>query len=144
MFNKIIQKIFTKFTTLKENPYHPFVWINGEPEIGKNVAIGGFSVINAKDAKVMIGDNCDIASFVAINCADSHKRCIGLSSEIERKNIIIGRNVFIGSHSVVKGGANIGNYCVIASGTIVDGVEIPSYSLVSGNPMKVKKGYYKK
>ena len=52
--------------------------------------------------------------------------------------------MFIGSHCVVKGGANIGNYCVIGSGTIVDGVDIPDYSLVVGNPMVVKRGYYKK
>ena len=144
MFNKIIQKIFTKFTTFKENPYHPLVWINGNPKIGKNVVISGFSEINAKHANVIIGDNCDIASFVAINAADSHMRCIGLSDKIERKDIIVGNNVFIGSHSVVKGGANIGNHCVIGAGTIVEGVDIPDYSLVVGNPMVVKKDYYKK
>ena len=144
MFNKIIQKIFTKLTTFKANPYHPLVWINGNPKIGKNVVISGFSEINANHVNVAIGDNCDIASFVAINAADSHKRCIGLLDKIERKDIVIGCNVFIGSHSVIKGGANIGNYCVIGAGTIVEGVNIPDYSLVVGNPMVIKKGYYKK
>ena len=64
--------------------------------------------------------------------------------EIERKDINIGKNVFIGSHCVIKGGANIGDFCVIGAGTIVDGVEIPDYSLVVGNPMVIKIGYYKK
>ena len=144
MLNKIIQKIFTNFTTFKANPYHPLVWINGNPKIGKNVVISGFSEINAKHANVTIGDNCDIASFVAINAADSHNKCLGLSNEIDRKDITIGNNVFIGSHSVIKGGANIGNYCVVGAGTIVDAIDIPDYSLVVGNPMIVKKGYYKK
>ena len=144
MFNKIIQKIFTQLTTFKANPYHPLVWINGNPKIGKNVVISGFSEINANHVNVTIGDNCDIASFVAINAADSHKKCIGLSDEIERKDITIGNNVFIGSHSVIKGGVNIGNYCAIGAGTIVEGVDIPDYSLVVGNPMVIKRGYYKK
>jgi acetyltransferase-like isoleucine patch superfamily enzyme len=144
MFNKVIQKIFTKFTTFKANPYHPLVWINGNPKIGKNVVISGFSEINANHSNITIGNNCDIASFVAINAADSHKRCLGLSDKIERKDITIGNNVFVGSHSVIKGGANIGNYCVIGAGTIVEGVDIPDYSLVVGNPMIVKKNYYKK
>ena len=144
MFNKIIQTIFTKFTTFKANPYHPLVWINGYPKIGKNVVISSFSEINANYVNVTIGDNCDIASFVTINAADSHQRCIGLSDKIERKDITIGNNVFIGSHSVVKGGANIGNYCVIGAGTIVESVDIPDYSLVVGNPMIIKKGYYRK
>jgi acetyltransferase-like isoleucine patch superfamily enzyme len=143
MLNKIIQKIFTRFTTFKANPYHPLVWINGNPKIGKNVVISGFSEINANYVSVVIGDNCDIASFVAINAADSHKKCIELLEKIERKSIKIENNVFIGSHSVVKGGANIGHHSVVAAGTIVEGVTIPPYSLVIGNPMMVKAGYYK-
>ena len=129
--------------SFKTNDFHPLVWINGDPIIGNNVFIGGLSEINAKGAVVEIGDNCDIASFVAINCADSHKRCIGLLEDIERADIIIENNVFIGSHSVIKGGTHIGCNSVIAAGTIVDGkVKIPPYSLVVGNPMVVKEGYY--
>ena len=75
-------ELFSKLTTFKKNSYHPLVWIVGEPEIGKDVYIGGMSEINAKDAKVIIGDNCDIASFVSINCADSHKKCIGIIRKI--------------------------------------------------------------
>ena len=144
MLNNLFQIIFTKFTSFKANPYHPLVWINGNPKIGKNVVISGFSEINANHANVTIGDNCDIASFVAINAADSHKRCLGLMDEIERRDITIGSNVFVGSHSVIKGGANIGHHCVVAAGTIVEGVDIPDYSLVVGNPMIIKKNYYKK
>ena len=138
------QELFSTLTNFKKNAFHPLVWINGNPKIGKNVHIGFFSEVNAKEAKITIGDDCDIASFVAINAADSHKRCIGMSDLIERKDITIENNVFVGSHVVIKGGAHIGHHSVIASGTIVDGVEIPPYSLVSGNPMKVKSGYYLK
>jgi len=136
--------LFRKLSGFKKNDFHPLVWIVGEPQIGKNVYIGGMSEINAKYANVIIGDDCDIASFVAINCADSHKKCIGLAEEIVRKDITIGHNVFIGSHSVIKGGANIGHHSVIASGTVVEGEVIPPYSLVIGNPMSVKAGYYTK
>lgn len=138
------QHLFTAFSNYKKNRFHPFVWINGEPEIGDSVYIGGMSEINAKGATVVIGNNCDIASFVSINCADSHKKCIGISDEIERKDIIIEHNVFIGSHSVIKGGAKIGHHSVVAAGTVVDGVEIPPYSLIFGNPMQIKEGYYEK
>lgn len=135
-------ELFTRLTNFKKNRFHPLVWIVGEPEIGENVYIGGMSEINAKGVKVIIGDNCDIASFVSINCADSHKKCIGISDEVERKDIILENNVFVGSHSFIKGGAYIGHHSVIASGTIVEAIKIPPYSLVIGNPMKVKEGYY--
>ncbi|MGR2662091.1 acyltransferase [Chromobacterium haemolyticum] len=137
-----LQQAFTRLTSFRENRFHPLVWVNGEPVIGEGTFIGAFSEVNAKGCDVFIGPHCDIASFVSINCADSHQRCLGLSEEIERKSIRIGHHVFIGSHCLVKGGATIGDYCVIAAGTMVDGVEIPPYSLVSGNPMVVRAGYY--
>lgn len=136
-------KSLSALTGMKENRFHPFVWIVGEPEIGKDVYIGGFSEVNARDVRVAIGDFCDIASFVSINSADSHKLCIGLSTAIARADILIGDHVFIGSHSVVKGGARIGHHSVVAAGTIVEPGEIPPYSLVAGNPMRVRAGYYK-
>lgn len=141
---KEFEDLFSSLTQIKKNRFHPLVWINGEPQIGENVYIGGMSEVNAKGARVVIGDNCDIASFVAINCADSHNKCIGLSEQVECKDIEIENNVFIGSHSVIKGGAHIGHHSVIATGTIVEGVKIPPHSLVWGNPMKVKKAYYLK
>lgn len=129
---------------IKKNKFHSFVIITGKPEIGDNVYIGAFSEINSKNCNVTIGQNCDIASFVAINAADSHRKCIGLAKDIDRRDIHIGQNVFIGSHSVIKGGARIGHHSVIVAGTIVDAGKIPPYSLVCGNPMKVKAGYYEK
>ncbi len=134
---------FAEAMDFKENRFHPLVWINGEPIIGKNVYIGGMSEVNAKGARVEIGDDCDIASFVSINCADSHKRCIGLSHKIVTKEIVLGDHVFVGSHCLIKGGAHIGHHSVIGAGTIVDSCEIPPYSLVVGNPMIIKPGYYK-
>jgi acetyltransferase-like isoleucine patch superfamily enzyme len=80
---------------------------------------------------------------VSINCADSHKRCIGIADEIERRDIVIEDHVFIGSHCFVKGGAHIGHHSVIAAGTIVGPGTIPPYSLVFGNPMQVKAGHYR-
>lgn len=125
------------------NPYHPLVWINGEPEIGEGTYIGGFSEINAKGAFVRIGKFCDIASFVAINCADSHRKAIGISDKPDLRDIYIGDQVFIGSHSVILGGAEIGSHSVIAAGTVVRAAKIAPFSLVIGNPMVVKEGYYR-
>lgn len=135
--------LFSRLIGFKKNRFHPLVWILGEPEIGERVFIGAFSEVNAKGAKVVIGDACDIASFVSINCADSHKKCLGISVEIERRDITLENNVFVGSHSFIKGGAHIGHHSVVAAGTIVEPGIIPPYSLVAGNPMRCKPGYYK-
>jgi acetyltransferase-like isoleucine patch superfamily enzyme len=138
------KQVLADLTGMKQNRFHPFVWIVGDPVIGEGVYIGGFSEINARDAKVIIGAGCDIASFVTINCADSHRRCIGISPEVDRRDISIGDHVFIGSHSVIKGGSEIGHHSVVAAGTIVGPGHIPPYSLIVGNPMVIKPGYYLK
>lgn len=144
MHEKEFKDMLMKIMDNRDNPFHPFVFIHGEPKIGKNVYIGLFSEINAKYSEVVIGDGCDIASFVAINVSDSHKLCIGISTEMEKKPITIENNVFVGSHAFIKGGAHIGHHTVVAAGTIVEGVKIPPYSLVVGNRMKIKEGYYRK
>lgn len=138
------REMLAKVTTFGQNRFHPFVWIVGEPEIGEHVYIGGFSEVNANGARVAIGDHCDIASFVSINAADSHKLTIGIGTEVERRDIVLESHVFVGSHCVIKGGAHIGHHSVVAAGTIVEAGTVPPYSLVVGNPMTVKPGYYRK
>lgn len=135
---------FAELTHFRENRFHPMVWLLGDPEIAEGVFIGGFSEVNSNGAKVRIGKGCDIASFVTINCADSHRLCIGLADQIERRDITLEEHVFVGSHSVIKGGAHIGHHSVVAAGTIVDRCVVPPYSLVVGNPMQIKPGYYLK
>jgi acetyltransferase-like isoleucine patch superfamily enzyme len=138
-----IKALFLQLMQNRDNPFHPLVWINGEPEIGAGTYVGGMSEINAKGARVVIGENCDIASFVAINVADSHKRAIGLSEHNDVRDIFIGDRVFVGSHSVILGGARIGDCCVIGAGSVVRAGEVPPYSLVIGNPARVRVGYYR-
>lgn len=140
--NEEFQQWFSRLTNFPANRFHPLVWIVGEPDIGEGVYIGGLSEVNARGASVKIGDYCDIASFVTINCADSHKKCIGLSEEVDRRDILIEDHVFIGSHSVIKGGARIGHHSVVAAGSIVGAVDAPPYSLIVGNPAVVKPGHY--
>ena len=123
--------------------FHELVLINGDPEIGEGTKIGIFSEVYDKGGIVRIGANCDIASFVAINCADSHKRNVGMTDAIERLPIRIGKHVTIGSHCFIGGGCDIGNHSVLAAGTILGkNVKVPPRSLVSGNPPIVKSGYY--
>lgn len=143
MILRYFKKMFKKLIDNEDDHFHPLVLIHGKPQLGKNIYIGAFSEVNARHSSVSIGDDCDIASFVSINVADSHKEVLGLQKGIERKPIVIENNVFIGSHCFVKAGAHIEHHTVVAAGTIVEGVAIPPYSLVYGNPMQVRIDYYK-
>ncbi len=133
--------LFLQAIDNQENPYHPLVMINGTPQIGAGCKIGFFSELFAKGAHLVIGDECDIGSFVAINVADSHRRCLGLSESIVHRDILIGDHVFVGSHCAILGGTVIGHHSVIGAGSIVRAVTIPPYSLVVGD--RVRPEYYR-
>jgi len=140
----IIKNILVKLLGLYPNSFHPLVYIKGAPEIGDNVFVGFYSEVNATKGRVVLSDNCDIASFVSINVADSHKMCIEIEKEIERGEIILEDNVFVGSHSFIGGKTHIGHHSVVAAGTIlINGGKIPPFSLIIGNPYVVKEGYYR-
>ncbi len=54
----------------------------------------------------------------------------------EAKRTIIGDNVFIGVHSVILMGSEIGNNVIIGAGSVVSG-KIPDNVVVAGNPAKI-------
>lgn len=143
MTNADFRNRFFELMEYPDNPYHPLVWINGGAEIGEGTYIGGFTDINGKGAKLVIGAHCDIASFTAVNVATSHRAAIGLDDEERFRDISIGHHVFIGSHSVIMGGTRIGARSVIGAGTILRGEDVPPYSLVVGNPAIIKPEHYK-
>ncbi len=142
MIKSFLRKILCWVIDTKDNPYHPFVWINGNPQIGKGTYIGGFSEVYAKGANVKIGENCDIASFVVINCADSHQKTVGLKPDIEKMDITIEDNVFIGTQSAILGGTFIGHHSVIGTGCVLKKTIIPPYSMVGrGSGTQILKSY---
>lgn len=138
--DSLTKDAFREWIDFEENPYHPFVWIRGDPDIGEDVYLGFFSVVNAKDSSIVIRDGCDIAPIVSINCADSHRKCLGLTDEVDREPIELGENVFVGTNAVIKPGSIVGHHSVIGAGETVSG-EVPPYSLVVDGT--VKQGYYK-
>lgn len=145
MFTRIILWLLH----LTPNRFHPLVWMQGDVTVGKGTYIGGFSEVFGKGASISIGDNCDIASWVVINVADSHLKTIGLSRNVELRPIVIGNNVFIGTLSAILGGVTIGHHSVIGAGVILRGPrEILPYSLVyrddDSGKLVVKSNYYQK
>lgn len=55
-----------------------------------------------------------------------------------RKPIIIGDNTWVGARVTILPGVTIGNYCVVAAGSVVN-KDVPDYTVVGGVPAKVIK-----
>ena len=107
-------------------------------KIGDNCRINGAYIHASK--KIIIGNNCVIASGVNIIDSNGHillsnNRTVGSD---DPKEIIIGNNVWVGLNSIILKGTIIGDNCVISAGSVVKGVFLEN-SLIVGNPASVVK-----
>ena len=118
------------------------VRIIGNVQLGANVSISAPAEIMAKESAINIGDGCDIAAFVTITTADSHKRTQGRADNVERRPIWIGSRVFIGTGAVILGGTVIGDESVIGAGVVLKGQTIPPRSRVRPAAPIIEHGYY--
>ncbi len=123
---------------LPANRFNPHAWIVGTPEIGDDVWIGAFTVIDGSGGLV-IGHGCDISAGAQIYTHSTVERCVSdRARDIQRASTRIGRNVHIGANAVVLMGADIGDHSVIAAGAVVtEHTVAPPYSVLRGVPARV-------
>lgn len=114
---------------------------NPTVRIGNNCNIGlgvGFRCAE----KIVIGDNCLIASGTIIMDNDGHplhpdrakKRLKVLKKDV--KPVIIEDNVWIGDRCIIMKGVTIGEGSIVAGGSVVT-KSIPPMKIAMGNPAKV-------
>lgn len=129
---------FAELHHLPANPYNPHAWILGEPEIGDDVWIGAFTVIDGSGG-LTIGHGCDISAGAQIYSHSTVERAVSdRALPIRRQATRIGRNVHVGANAVVLMGADIGDHCVVAAGAVVtEGTVAPPYSVLRGVPARV-------
>jgi acetyltransferase-like isoleucine patch superfamily enzyme len=127
---------------------HTVLWLgtgpgndNSQPalQIGDRVYIGEFCNLRAASGTISIGNNTMIAAYTSM-VATNHGTSLSIPMRDQpwpqdRKDIIIGEDVWIGGHAVILPGARIGDGAVIAAGAVVRGV-IEPYSIVGGIPAR--------
>lgn len=113
---------------------------SGKILIGRNVLIDDSTYIMAHQ-RIEIGKNVKIAAFCFI-CDFNHKygdRKLAIAEQgYETKPVVIGDNVWIGTHSIILPGVTIGRGSVIGAGSIVTR-NVPANSIAVGNPAKIIK-----
>ena len=121
--------------------------LNGYINIGDNSMLNGVSITSY--LKVNIGSNCQIASCTLITDTDFHpispeeryKESMGKKIDhniVNKKEVNIGNNVWIGWGSIILKGVTIGDNSIIAAGSVVVN-DIPENVIAGGNPAIVKK-----
>ena len=69
---------------------------------------------------IKIGNNVVISEELIIRDSDNHRVIENGEEKENTKNIVIGDNVWIGLRSIILKGANIGNGCIVAAGSVVN------------------------
>jgi len=116
--------------------------------IGENCFVGGRTNI-VSTSEILIGDNTLISHDCYIIDTDGHS----MDAQLRRHDIpnrwkgfkdwgtvisspiSIGEDVWIGPHSIVLKGVNIGRGAVVAAGSVIT-KDVKSYTLVAGVPAK--------
>ncbi len=112
----------------------------GRIDISENVAVFDYTIIDIH-SQLTIGKNTLIAPFCYITdydhvVKDENKPII--KQGYVNKPIVIGRNVWLGTHVIVLKGVTIGDNTIIGAGSIVTS-DIPPNSIAVGNPARVIK-----
>lgn len=112
----------------------------GSIRIGKNVLVDDGTHIMAQ-ISISVGDYSQISShcFIAdFNHVYKSRNVPIVMQGYKRKPVVIGRDVWIGSHAVILPGVTIGDGAVIGAGSVVT-KNIEAFSVAVGNPAKIIK-----
>jgi len=112
-------------------------------KIGNNVFIGENVLINcAKGGSVSIGDNTSLAEGAKV--LSWYKDSLpGFADNIIAKDVVLGKHCRIGYNAIIMPGVKIGDFCKISPSSVVYS-DVPSNSIVIGNPAKVIKFQFDK
>lgn len=147
--NSIVKRLLGKSENAVINP--PFFCDYGSHiEVGKNF-FANYNCTILDVAKVVIGDNCQMAPNVAIYTAGHPIHPLSRNSMYEYgQEVAIGDNVWIGGNTVILPGVHIGSNTVIGAGSVVT-KDLPDWAIAAGNPCRVirritdeDKKYYRK
>lgn len=125
---------------LPQNQYNSLTWISGTPDIGEDVWIGAFCLIDSSYNTLTIGKGTNISSGAQVLTHSTVRRCISerIYTEIDSLPTEIGEFCFIGTNAVILMGAKVGHHSVVAAGAVVtQNTIIPPYSIVAGVPAKI-------
>ena len=116
-------------------------YIVGNVQIGENANIWPGAIIRGDIAQIIIGkgtsieDNCVVHNATELTIGDN--TIVGHGAVLHCKRI--GSNVLIGNNATVLDDAEIGDFCIIAAGSVVaPATKFPAESLAMGVPAQVK------
>lgn len=104
-------------------------------ELGENVYVGMYSLLNGFAAKLTIWKNTSISQFVNIMVDSGPNASPGMlkTFPITKEPITIGNICWIGADAIIMPNLVLGEYCVVAAYSF-ENKSFPAYSIIGGSP----------
>ena len=123
---------------------HPLAAVTGNVIIGKNCYIGPGAALRGDWGGIILEDGCNVQENCIVHMFPGITVLLKESAHIGHGAIIhgatIGKNCLVGMNSVIMDNVQLGDECIVgALSFIKEGENIPSRSLIVGNPAKVIK-----
>lgn len=123
---------------------HPKASVTGNVIIGENVYVGPGAAIRGDWGQIIIEDGCNVQENCTIHMFPGTTTILRKGAHIGHGAIIhggiIGENCLVGMNSVIMDDVEIGKESIVGALCFVPAkMEIPSRSLVVGNPAKIIK-----
>ena len=108
-------------------------------KIGKKVDIAmGVFIEESFPHLVTIEDCVDIGPNVIIVAHDSSYHCIQPDIPLICKPVVIKRNSYIGAGAIILPGVTVGEYSIVAAGSVVT-KDVPPHTVVAGVPAELSE-----
>ena len=169
---KIIEKIIDFYEDTQQKLFLRKLRRKTNYEIGKDVYIDSKSILNIKKLRigdfsringpiritgeedVIIKKYCAFGYFITIISTNHSSKYPNVQYFLQMKSsfksivkksnpISIGNNVWIGDHTIILPGVNIGNGAIVGAGSLVT-KDIPAFTIFGGVPGKVIRERFKK
>jgi acetyltransferase-like isoleucine patch superfamily enzyme len=113
---------------------------------GQRISIGARTHVNpgchlwAGDSSgaITIGEDCLLAPLVFVTASDyglARDALVRTQPKVE-SDVVIGDDVWLGTHAIVVAGVRIGDGCVVGAGAVVTG-DLPAHAIAAGVPARV-------
>jgi len=123
---------------------HPQAAVTGNVIIGKDCYIGPGAALRGDWGQIIIEDGCNVQENCTIHMFPGVTVVLKAGAHIGHGAVIhgaeIGRNCLVGMNAVIMDKVKLGDECIVGALSFIQAdQEIPSRSLLVGNPAKIVK-----
>ena len=108
----------------------------GKVAVGEESWIGPYTLLDGSGGGIVIGHHCSVSAGVHIYTHDTVHWSLSAGRSTKKEGAVrVGDCTYIGSHSILNVGINVGSHSVIAANCFANH-DVPDFTIVAGTPAR--------